>query len=146
MLLTELDGMGSRTGVYVIGATNRPDMIDPAILRPGRLGTSIFVDLPDEEGRVDILRTRVRNLLPASTEEQLQALDPIARQCERFSGADLENLHIAAAKAGVERVDEDGGPEILTEADWEVAIQNTKPSVSEQAYKKFVKLKESGWS
>ncbi|KAK6070564.1 ribosome biogenesis atpase rix7 [Seiridium cupressi] len=145
MLLTELDGMDSRTGVYVVGATNRPDMIDSAMLRPGRLGTTIFVDLPDEAGRVDILQTRMRNLLPSMTEEQLQALDPIARKCYGFSGADLENLHIAAVKAGVERLDTEGGPTVLTEADWAVAVRDTKRSVSEQAYKKFIKLKENGW-
>lgn len=146
MLLTELDGMDSRAGVYVVGATNRPDMIDPAILRPGRLGTCIFVDLPDELGRVDILKTRIRNVLPLSTPEELDALAPIAMQCHGFSGADLENLHIAAAKAAVKRCDTIGGPEKLTEVDWTSAIGSIKPSVSEQAYKKFVRLKDSGWS
>ncbi|KAF7537933.1 hypothetical protein G7054_g3297 [Neopestalotiopsis clavispora] len=145
MLLTELDGMDGRAGVYVIGATNRPDMIDPAILRPGRLGTSIFVDLPDEEGRADILKTRVRNVIPSYTEEQLNALEPIARKCVGFSGADLENLHIAAAKAGVERFDQDGVDE-LTEVDWLKALDTIKPSVSAHAYGKFVKLRDGGWS
>ncbi|KAH6645807.1 P-loop containing nucleoside triphosphate hydrolase protein [Truncatella angustata] len=146
MLLTELDGMDNRTGVYIIGATNRPDMIDPAILRPGRLGTSVFVDLPDDEGRIDILKTRVRNALPLTSEEQLTALEPIARRCHGFSGADLENLLIAAAKAGVERFDHEGGEAKLTLADWAAATETVKPSVSEQAYKKFVRLRDSGWS
>lgn len=146
MLLTELDGMDSRAGVYVVGATNRPDMIDPAILRPGRLGTCIFVDLPDELGRVDILKTRIRNVLPLSTQEELDALDPIARRCHGFSGADLENLHIAAAKAAVRRCDTAGGAEMLTDVDWASAMESIKPSVSENAYKKFVKLRDSGWS
>ncbi|KAI0124890.1 P-loop containing nucleoside triphosphate hydrolase protein [Xylariales sp. AK1849] len=146
MLLTELDGMDSRVGVYVIGATNRPDMIDPAILRPGRLGTSIFVDLPDEDGRVDILKTRMRNVLPDSTADVLRSLDPIARKCRGFSGADLENLHIAAAKAAVERTDSNpGGMETLTEADWEVALQKIKPSVSDSHYAKFKRLRDKGW-
>ncbi|KAH8678058.1 P-loop containing nucleoside triphosphate hydrolase protein [Xylariales sp. PMI_506] len=145
MLLTELDGMDSRAGVYVIGATNRPDMIDPAILRPGRLGTSIFVDLPDEDGRVDILTTRIRYVLPDSTPEELASLDPIARKCKGFSGADLENLHIAAAKAAVERGDATGGPETLTPVDWEVALQKIKPSVSESHYARFLRLKDKGW-
>ncbi|KAI0163177.1 ribosome biogenesis ATPase-like protein RIX7 [Pestalotiopsis sp. NC0098] len=145
MLLTELDGMDGRTGVYVIGATNRPDIIDPAILRPGRLGTSIFVDLPDEEARVDILKTRVRNAIPSYTQEQLDALAPIARECAGFSGADLENLHMAAAKAGVERFDLDGVP-MLIEEDWAKARDTIKPSVSTQTYAKFVRLRDQGWS
>lgn len=57
-LLTEMDGFegGRSGGVFVMGATNRPDMIDPAVLRPGRLDKVLYVGLPDEEGRVDILR------------------------------------------------------------------------------------------
>ncbi|PSR82244.1 P-loop containing nucleoside triphosphate hydrolase protein [Coniella lustricola] len=55
-LLTEMDGVEDRSGIYVVGATNRPDCIDPAIRRPGRLGTSVFVGLPSREERVDILR------------------------------------------------------------------------------------------
>jgi ribosome biogenesis ATPase len=60
-LLTELDGVGDRSGIYVIGATNRPDIIDEAIRRPGRLGTSIYVGLPSADDRVDILKTLYRN-------------------------------------------------------------------------------------
>ncbi|KAH6850915.1 P-loop containing nucleoside triphosphate hydrolase protein [Chaetomium sp. MPI-CAGE-AT-0009] len=60
-LLTELDGVGDRSGIYVIGATNRPDIIDEAIRRPGRLGTSIYVGLPSAPDRVAILRTLFRN-------------------------------------------------------------------------------------
>lgn len=60
-LLTELDGVGDRSGIYVIGATNRPDIIDEAIRRPGRLGTSIYVGLPSAEDRVAILKTLYRN-------------------------------------------------------------------------------------
>ncbi|KAK7978293.1 hypothetical protein PG996_004338 [Apiospora saccharicola] len=149
MLLTELDGMNSRAGVYIIGATNRPDMIDPAILRPGRLGNNIFVDLPDEDGRVEILKTRIRTVLPESTQEQLNALEPVARddRCKGFSGADIENLHIAAAKAAVERWDEDKGTtiEIILD-DWKVALSKVKPSVSEKSAEHFRRLQNKGWN
>ncbi|KAK4142988.1 P-loop containing nucleoside triphosphate hydrolase protein [Dichotomopilus funicola] len=60
-LLTELDGVGDRSGIYVVGATNRPDIIDEAIRRPGRLGTSIYVGLPSAPDRVEILKTLYRN-------------------------------------------------------------------------------------
>jgi ribosome biogenesis ATPase len=68
-LLTELDGVGDRSGIYVIGATNRPDIIDEAIRRPGRLGTSIYVGLPSAEERVDILRTLYRNTVAKARKE-----------------------------------------------------------------------------
>ncbi|KAJ1338018.1 ribosome biogenesis ATPase [Microdochium nivale] len=145
-LLTELDGMGSRAGVYVVGATNRPDMIDPAILRPGRLGTNIFVDLPDADGRADILQTRMRRLLPSY--DNMALLDRVARdgRCEGFSGADLDNLHVAAGNASVQREESgESASDTLTEGDWEIALQRTRPSVSPFHAEKFRSLKETGW-
>ncbi|KAI1781026.1 AAA-domain-containing protein [Hypoxylon cercidicola] len=145
-LLTELDGIGSRQGVYVVGATNRPDMIDPAILRPGRLGTNIFVDIPDADGRVDILKTRLRRLLPDYADHDV--LERVARdsRCDGFSGADLDNLHVAAGQAAVERADNNaGGLDVLLPEDWETALQKTKPSVSYSHSRKFRELKETGW-
>ncbi|XDG03385.1 hypothetical protein ABKA04_003000 [Annulohypoxylon sp. FPYF3050] len=143
-LLTELDGINSRLGVYVVGATNRPDMIDPAILRPGRLGTNIFIDLPDEDGRVDILKTRMRRLLPSYTDYNV--LEAVARdpRCTGFSGADIDNLHVAAGQAAVERADV-RGPDELTPEDWETALRKIKPSVSPNYSIKFRELKELGW-
>ena len=58
--LTEMDGVDEQRQVYVMAATNRPDMIDPAVLRPGRLGKTVFVDLPNEADRCDILRVFTR--------------------------------------------------------------------------------------
>lgn len=147
-LLTELDGMNNRSGVYVIGATNRPDMIDPAILRPGRLGTNIFIDLPSADGRAEILKTRIRRVLPSYTE--FDVLEAVARdrRCDGFSGADIENLHSAAAKAAMRRMichggGTDGGS-IMAE-DWQRALNETKPSVSDSHSEKFRQLKELGW-
>ncbi|KAI0809362.1 putative AAA family ATPase/60S ribosome export protein Rix7 [Xylaria sp. FL0064] len=146
-LLTELDGMNNRTGVYVIGATNRPDMIDPAILRPGRLGTNIFIDLPSADGRVEILKTRIRRLLPSYTD--FDVLETVARdkRCEGFSGADIENLHSAAAKSAMRRMISQGGEvqSSLLPEDWQKALNETKPSVSDGHSEKFRQLKELGW-
>ena len=146
-LLTELDGKDSRSGVYVIGATNRPDMIDPAILRPGRLGTNIFIDLPDADGRVDILKTFIKRVLPSYTD--FDVLETVARdrRCEGFSGADVENLHSAAAEAAVKRMRLQGPGAVkgLVMADWEMALNETKPSVSDSHSRKFRELKELGW-
>lgn len=59
-VLTEMDGMGAKKNVFIIGATNRPDIIDPAILRPGRLDQLIYIPLPDEKSRVQILKACMR--------------------------------------------------------------------------------------
>ena len=155
MLLTELDGIGNRAGVYVVAATNRPDMIDSAILRPGRLGTHIFVDVPHADGRVDILRTLYRTLLPKSTPEELDALEAVARdtRCNGFTGADLSNLHLAAAQVAVERMAVETSVKGVAATvnriilpDWEEALRKTNASVSTESLKAFRRLKEKSWS
>ncbi|KAK2607419.1 hypothetical protein N8I77_006091 [Diaporthe amygdali] len=142
-LLTELDGVGDRSGIYVVGATNRPDCIDPAIRRPGRLGTSVFVGLPTAEERVDILRTIYWNTIVTTKEDRRAAderLGAIAldERCKGFSGADLGNLMQAAAQASLERTYYHGGGDIsedsgadaeITPGDWEKALHEVKPSV-----------------
>ena len=89
-LLTEMDGLGSRDAVYIVGATNRPDIIDPAMLRPGRFDHLLSVSIPDEAGRVDILRAATRKT-PVAPDCDLAAVaaDP---RCDGFSGADLASL------------------------------------------------------
>ncbi|KAI5370858.1 putative AAA+ ATPase domain, ATPase, AAA-type, core, AAA ATPase, AAA+ lid domain-containing protein [Septoria linicola] len=98
-LLTELDGLDIRAGIYIIAATNRPDMIDDAMLRPGRLGTQLFVDLPGTEERVDILRALLKDK-PCDFSTQIADL---ARQCEEFSGADLGALLQLAVQSAIRR-------------------------------------------
>jgi ribosome biogenesis ATPase len=79
-ILTELDGLDDRTGVYVVGATNRPDVIDPAMMRPGRLDELLFVPLPTPAERVLILVALTRNT-PLSSDVDLNriGLDPRAK-------------------------------------------------------------------
>jgi peroxin-1 len=87
-LLVQLDGVESREGVYVLAATSRPDLIDPALLRPGRLDKSLFCGLPDENERIDILKKLSRDCL---FHEDVN-LGDIAKRCENFTGADLNAL------------------------------------------------------
>lgn len=89
-LLTELDGLSERQGIYVIAATNRPDIIDDAMLRPGRLETPLFVDLPGPAERVEILRALLRN----KPVDGVEAIAEFARTeaCKGYSGADLGAL------------------------------------------------------
>ncbi|KAJ3296242.1 hypothetical protein HK104_001807 [Borealophlyctis nickersoniae] len=107
-LLTEMDGMQGRKQVYVIAATNRPDMIDPAMLRPGRLDKTLYVDLPNAAERLEILRTLSRQT-PLGPTVDLQAIasDP---RCEGFSGADLASLIREAAVAALRSTLYTSGP------------------------------------
>lgn len=93
-LLTQMDGAEGLSGVYVLAATSRPDLIDPALLRPGRLDKSLLCDMPDAEERIDILRavTLKLNLAPSvlGTGQEGENLREIARRTEGYSGADLQ--------------------------------------------------------
>ncbi|RAL64076.1 hypothetical protein DID88_003264 [Monilinia fructigena] len=151
-LLTELDGLSNRAGIYVVGATNRPDMIDPAMLRPGRLGTSVFVDLPSPDERVEILKALYKRALPFARAEEIEALAPVARdeRCNGYSGADLGNLHQAAAVAALKRemsmvaqgqATMEDDLKILG-ADWEVALGKIKASVKDAG--KYRRLRDRG--
>ena len=128
-LLTELDGLSNREGIYVIAATNRPDIIDPAMLRPGRLETLLFVDLPEEAERVEILQTLSRNLSISFTD----AIADVARACEGFSGADLESLLRRAGYAAIKRNDS------IKFEDFVTAQQKIRPSVGDR--RKYDRLK-----
>lgn len=98
-LLTEMDGFGTNEGIILIAATNRPDVLDPALLRPGRFDRQITVDLPDVREREEILQVHARDkkLAPTIT------LKNIAKRTSGFSGADLENLLNEAALLSVRR-------------------------------------------
>lgn len=96
-LLTEMDGMNAKKNVFVIGATNRPDQIDPAILRPGRLDQLIYVPLPDEPARLSILKAQLRK---TPLEPGLD-LNAIAKAAQGFSGADLSYIVQRAAKFAI---------------------------------------------
>ena len=98
-LLVEMDGFGSHEGIIVIAATNRPDILDPALLRPGRFDRQITVNYPDINGRVEILKVHVRNKpLEASVD-----LKEVARMTVGFTGADLANLLNEAALLATRR-------------------------------------------
>lgn len=92
-LLVEMDGFGANSGVIVIAATNRADVLDPALLRPGRFDRQITVNRPDIRGRVEILKVHARNKRIHSS----VTFDEIARRTPGFTGADLENLLNEAA-------------------------------------------------
>lgn len=98
-LLTEMDGFGANEGIIVIAATNRADVLDPALLRPGRFDRQVTVGLPDVREREDILTVHAKNKILAPSVQ----LNAIAKRTPGFSGADLENLLNEAALLAVRR-------------------------------------------
>jgi transitional endoplasmic reticulum ATPase len=96
-LLTEMDGVGAKKNLFIIGATNRPEILDEALLRPGRLDQLIYIPLPDKPSRISILKALLRKTPVAKN----VYLDYIADITDGFSGADLAELVQYAAKAAV---------------------------------------------
>lgn len=98
-LLTEMDGFGANEGIIIIAATNRPDVLDPALLRPGRFDRQVTVALPEQKAREEILKVHARGKVLSKNVH----LDNIAKRTVGFSGADLENLLNEAALLAVRR-------------------------------------------
>lgn len=96
-LLTEMDGMNAKKTVFIIGATNRPDIIDSALLRPGRLDQLIYIPLPDEASRLRIFQACLRKS-PIAKQVDLEAL---ARHTQGFSGADITEICQRACKYAI---------------------------------------------
>ncbi len=149
-LLTEMDGVGAKKNVFIIGATNRPDIIDTALMRPGRLDQLIYIPMPDYESRLSILRATLRKS-PISKDVDLAYL---ASQTDKFTGADLTEICQSACKMAIREEierdierqrmkdeagddmeddddDEDTMPEILPKH-FEVAVRNARRSVSDR--------------
>jgi transitional endoplasmic reticulum ATPase len=96
-LLTEMDGVGSKKNVFIIGATNRPDILDPAIMRPGRLDQLIYIPLPDPPSRLSILKACLRKS-PLGPDVNLDAL---VAKTDKFTGADLTEIVNRAGKLAI---------------------------------------------
>jgi transitional endoplasmic reticulum ATPase len=139
-LLTEIDSTHSTTEVFVIGATNRPDLIDVSLLRPGRLDLLVYVPPPDDEGRLEILKI-LTSKMPLSKGVNLEQ---IAINLKGHSGADLDSLCREAAIISLER---DSENTTVTKLDFEVAIKKVRPSLSTeiiQGYESFYKQLKGG--
>ncbi len=125
-LLTELDGIEPLRDVVVVGATNRPDLIDPALLRPGRLEKLVFVEPPDAEARREILRTAGKSIPLASEGEQAVDLDALAGDLEGYSAADcvalLREAALTAMRRSIDAAD-------VTAADLAAARKTVRPSL-----------------
>ena len=134
-LLTELDGIESLENVVVIGATNRPDIIDPAILRPGRFDRLIYVPSPDHATRYQILKLHTQGMPLAHDVD----LDQLATQTQSYSGADLEAV---CREAGLVSLRKNIETKEVTLEDFRDGLERIKPSVTpdmENWYQAFVK-------
>ncbi|GIU92115.1 MAG: ATP-dependent zinc metalloprotease FtsH [Acidimicrobiia bacterium] len=140
-LLVELDGFEGNTGVIVMAATNRPDILDPALLRPGRFDRQIVVDAPDIEGRKAILQVHARGK-PLAPEIDLEVL---ARRTPGFTGADLANLINEAALLAARRRKATIGMDELEEAiDRVIAGPERKSRVMSDEEKRLIAYHETG--
>ncbi len=138
-LLTEMDGIERNSGVVVIAATNRPDILDPALLRPGRFDRLILVPAPDEKVRLEILKVHTRRV-PLAEDVDLREL---AKKTEGYSGADLEALVREAALTAMRRIMAELPAEVVegeseeflerlkvSKRDFEAAFKKVRPSIT----------------
>jgi len=135
-MLTEIDGIQPLRDVVVIGATNRPDLVDPAVLRPGRLERLVYVGPPDLNTRFEILKVLTREM-PLSDDVDLWK---IALATERFSGADLAALVREAAMAALR---EDIDVERVEMRHFEQALTKVKPSLTDDMLKYYEEVKKT---
>lgn len=140
-LLAEMDGFDSSKGVVILAATNRPEVLDKALLRPGRFDRRIIVDLPDQQGRVDILKVHARNVIMEPDVD----FDVVARATPGASGADLANIvneaalrAVRAKKTRVSQTELDDAIEVI------IAGEEKKNKVMSDHEKRIVSYHETG--
>jgi cell division protease FtsH len=140
-LLVEMDGFGVNEGIIIIAATNRPDILDPALLRPGRFDRQITVDRPDVKGRLEILKVHTRGK-PVAKDVDLEIL---ARRTPGFTGADLSNLvneaALLAARRGKKRIEM---PELEEASERVVAGPERKSKVISDKERRLTAFHEAG--
>jgi len=164
-ILTEIDGVGARKNVFVIGATNRPDILDPAVIRPGRLDQLIYIPLPDLQSRVSIFKAALRKA-PLDPEINIEVL---ARSTHGFSGADITEVCTSASKLAIREaileeedrrkkiedgeLDEDDGENqtgknmLITKRHFNFAMSKARRSVTEKdlaLFEEFAEKQKAG--
>ncbi|HYZ48006.1 MAG TPA: CDC48 family AAA ATPase [Sphingomonas sp.] len=132
-ILAEMDGLEELQSVVVIGATNRPNLVDPALLRPGRFDELVYVTVPDEAGRQRILEVHTAKM-PLAEDVDLESL---ARRTDRFTGADLEDL---VRRAGLSALRESLGNETVAMAHFEKALEDTRASVTPEMEREYEQI------
>jgi transitional endoplasmic reticulum ATPase len=132
-ILAEMDGLEELQSVVVIGATNRPNLIDPALLRPGRFDELIYVSVPDAGGRRRILGIHSANMPLAEDVD----LDSLAQRTDHFTGADLEDL---VRRAGLFALRGSMQAAQVTAANFEDALEETRASVTPEIEREYEQM------
>jgi transitional endoplasmic reticulum ATPase len=133
-LLAEMDGIEDLTNVIVIGATNRPDILDPALLRPGRFDRIVFVPVPDQEGRLEILKIHTEKM---PIEDKAKLIESLSTETEGFTGADIESL---AREAAMLALREDMESKKVKKEHFQKAMEKVLPSVSKNDQKRYQQI------
>jgi len=133
-MLTEMSGIENMEGVVVIAATNRPDIVDPALMRPGRFDRLIYVPAPDEDSRKEILKVHTKDMPVKKVD-----INKLAKKTDGYSGADLEAAVREAALIALRR---DLKIKQVDPKDFEDALKEIKPSISDDLFKKYKKIVE----
>ena len=136
-MLAEMDGLEDLNDILIIGATNRPDMLDSALLRPGRFDKILLVTAPEEEGRENILNIHTKDM-PIKNREVL--VKELAKKTEGYTGADLESLTREAALLSLR---EDIESKEVKKKHFEEALKKIKPSVTKSTLEVYKKIEES---
>ena len=134
-ILTQMSGIEDLHNVIVIGATNRPDILDPALLRPGRFDRQVLVPSPDEKTRLEIFKIHTKNMPLKGVD-----LKKIARQTDGYSGADIEAI---CREAGINAIREDMNTKEVTKKHFDFALKESRPSITPDLVKFYENLTES---
>ncbi len=134
-ILAEMDGMEEMNSIVVIGATNRPWLVDPALLRPGRFDELVYVGAPTEEGRLHILGIHTRDM-PLADDVSLAA---IAADTERYTGADLEDVTRRAGMIAIRKRGEEA--KTVTAQDFAEALEDSRATVTEQMEQDYQRMR-----
>jgi transitional endoplasmic reticulum ATPase len=135
-LLAEMDGLEDLKNILIIGATNRPDMLDPAILRPGRFDKILLINSPDEVGRKQILEIHTKKMPLAKDVD----IDDLAKKIEGYTGADVEGFVREAALLSLR---EDIDTKQVKKKHFEEALKKIRPSVSKSMTESYQKIEEN---
>jgi len=145
-MLSEMDGLEEINDILVVGATNRPDMLDPALLRPGRFDRILLVSAPEEKGRLEILKVHTKNM-PIGQEKKLltdkekeEFVSDLAKKTGGYTGADIESLAREAAMLALR--DDIEAKEVKIKY-FEEALKKIKPSVSDRTIKVYKQVEEN---
>jgi transitional endoplasmic reticulum ATPase len=131
-----MDGLEELLDIVVIGATNRPDMLDSALLRPGRFDRIIFTDVPDKESRLAIFKIHTKNM-PLAKDVSLPLL---AEKTEGYSGADVEYV---VKEAGMLTLRQDLNAKEVKKKYFDMALKSTGPSVTPETVKRYKDIEQN---